>query len=48
MLGGKYSDYTSEQIITEDYQKLCNQFLHMSTDEKIKEKVKRNFIRRWI
>lgn len=44
MVDGKYSNYTSEQIINEDYQKLCEQLLTLSADEKNKEKMKRNII----
>jgi len=40
----KYSSFTQEQIVTDNYQKLCNQLLRMSDDKKIKEKIKRNII----
>lgn len=37
----KYSNYTPEQIMISDYEKICVQFLSMVKDEKIKEKMKR-------
>lgn len=37
----KYSDYSPEQIINEDYENLCTQFLDMVKDDKIKEKMRR-------
>lgn len=44
----KYSNYSPEDIINEKYKKLCNQLLSMDNDEKVKEKMERNTIRRWI
>ncbi len=44
MFYSKYSDFSPEQIITEDYEKLCIQLLSIVKDEQIKEKMKRNTI----
>ena len=44
MFYSKYSDYSPEQIITENYQKFCDQLLSSVKDEQIKEKMKRNTI----
>ena len=40
----KYSNYSPDQIINEDYEKLCVILLSMVKDEKIKEIMKRNTI----
>lgn len=44
MLYSKYSDFSPEQIITQNYQKICEQLLSMAEDEQIREKMKRNII----
>lgn len=40
----KYSDYSSEQIVTEDYQKLCDILLSKASNEQVLEKMKRYII----
>jgi len=44
MFYSKYSSYSDEQILTEDYKKHCEKLLSMTTNEKVKEKMKRNII----
>lgn len=44
MFYNKYSDYFPEQIITENYKKLSEQFLSIIQNEQIKEKIKRYII----
>lgn len=39
MFYSKYSDYSPEQIKTEDYEKLCEQLLSLAKDKNIKEKM---------
>lgn len=39
-----YSQDSIEQIINEDYQKICLELLSMVEDEQVKEKMKRNII----
>lgn len=39
MFYSKYSDYSPEQIKTENYEKLCKQFLSIAKDDKVKEKM---------
>ena len=48
MFYSKYSSYSHEQILTENYKKHCEKLLSMATDEQVREKMKRNIIRRRI
>lgn len=42
MFYSKYSDYLPEQIISENYEKICDLLLKLSDDEKIKQQTIRN------
>ena len=44
MLGGKYSMYSKEQIINDDYKELSEYLLSEAHDLEIKRKMQRNFI----
>lgn len=40
----KYSNYSPEQIITDNYKKIANNLLEIPTLEEYKEKIKRDII----
>ena len=44
MFYSKYSSYSDEQMLTEDYKKHCEMLLSMTTDENVRKKMKRNII----
>lgn len=48
MFDGKYSKYSSEQIMIPKYKELCSKFLSLPLDENIKEQMKRNTLWGWI
>ena len=43
----KYSNYSPEQIINDNYKKIADNLLKISISEEHKEKIKRNIIRWW-
>ena len=40
----KYSNYSQDQVVTEDYEKICQLFMKMAKDEKTKEMLNRYFV----
>lgn len=47
MFYSEYSDYSPKQIITPIYEEVTQKLLNMADNDRIRENMKRNIVRRW-